>query len=55
MVLVPAVSSVGRGGGGLVPLRLAEGLYGIFLVGLQGFRVLEQKDGPRHLCGFAAC
>jgi hypothetical protein len=46
LVLVPADGVVGRGGGGLVPIRLVEGFFGIFLVGLQGFRVMEQKDSP---------
>jgi len=53
MVLVLAVGGVGRGG--MVPLRFVEGLSGIFLVGLQGFRVLEQNYRPRHLRGSAVC
>ena len=28
---------------------LEEGLFGIFFIGLQGFRVLEQKDSLGHL------
>ena len=45
LVVVFAVRGVGRGG--LVPLRLVEGLSGIFLVSLQSFQVLEQKRQPR--------
>ena len=48
-VLVCVLAGGGVRRGGLVPFRLVGGLSSIFLVGLQGFMVLEQKDGPRHL------
>ena len=44
MLLVSAVSDVGRRG--LVSLHFVVRLPSILFVGLKGFRVLEQKDGP---------
>ena len=51
LLLVSAGSGVG--GVGLVSLRFVVGLPGILLVGLKGFRVLEQKDSLGHLRGSA--
>ncbi len=44
MLLVFAVSGIGRRG--LTSLRFVEKLPGIFLVGMKGFRVLEQEYSP---------